>query len=116
MKVEDVIFETECVFEEVYLDSDDNILSEAAVRQWKRQGQKLVKKYRCMSGPKKNRLVGSPGSCATRKDPKKVRRGKKIMRTKKGVINRKAAISKRKSISNILSKLNARLMGKTPKN
>ena len=113
MKVEEVLFENECVMEEVFVDENNEVLSESAVRQWKKQGNKMVKKYRCLAGPKKNRLVSKPGDCATRKDPKKVRMGRKIMRTKKGVISRKSKISKRKSISKILSKLNARLMGKT---
>ena len=115
MKLNGVLFETECILEEVYVDDNDEVLTEAAVRQWKRNGQKLVKKYRCLAGPKKNRMVNKPGDCATRKDPKKVRHGRKTMRTKKGTIMRKSKISKRKSISKILSKLNARLMGKTPK-
>lgn len=115
MKVEEVLFEHECVLEEVFVDENNEVLSESAVRQWKKQGNKMVKKYRCLAGPKKNRLVSKPGDCATRKDPKKVRMGRKIMRTKKGVITRKSKISKRKSISKILSKLNARLMGKTVK-
>jgi len=115
MKVEQVLFEQICEFEEVYVDENGEILSEMAVRQWKRKDSKLVKKYRCMQGPKKNRLVTKPGDCAMRKDPAKVRRGRKLMRTKKGTIMRKSKIAKRKSISKILSKLNARLMGKTPK-
>ena len=115
MKVEEVLYEQECIFEEVYVDENDEVLTEAAVRQWKRRGAKMVKKYRCLSGPKKNRLVSKPGDCAVRKDPAKVRRGRKIMRAKKGVIGRKAKIAKRKSISKILQKLNARLMGKTPR-
>jgi len=113
MKVEEVLFEHECILEEVFVDENNKVLSEAAVRQWKKSGNKMVKKYRCLAGAKKNRLVSKPGDCATRKDPKKVRQGRKIMRTKKGVISRKSKISKRKSISKILSKLNARLMGKT---
>ena len=113
MKVEEVLFEYECVMEEVFVDENNEVLSESAIRQWKKQGNKMVKKYRCLAGPKKNRLVSKPGDCATRKDPKKVRMGRKIMRTKKGVISRKSKISKRKSISKILTKLNARLMGKT---
>lgn len=115
MKVEEVLFEYECELEEVWVDENDDVLSEAAVRQWKKSGQKMVKKYRCLSGPKKNRLVTNPGDCAQRKNPAKVRHGRKVMRTKKGVINRKSQISKRKSISQILQKLNARLMGKIPK-
>jgi len=112
MKVEEVLYEYECILEEVYVDENDEILSEAAVRQWKKSGNKLVKKYRCLAGTKKNRLVSKPGDCATRKDPRKVRQGRKLMRTKKNVISRKSKISKRKSISKILTKLNARLMGK----
>ncbi len=113
MRVEEILYEGLCEFEEVFVNESNEILSEAAVRQWKRQGQKMVKKYRCLSGAKKNRLVTKPGDCATRKDPRKVRLGRKIMRTKKGVIARKSKVSKRKSISKILAKLNARLMGKT---
>ena len=115
MKVDEVLFEYECELEEVYVDENDEILSEAAIRQWKRRGARMVKKYRCLSGAKKNRLVSKPGDCAVRKDPKRVRLGRKIMRQKKGVIKRKSQIAKRKSISKILQKLNARLMGKTPK-
>lgn len=115
MKVYEVLDE-DCVdCEIVFVDEDNNILSEAAVRQWKRSGQKLVKKYRCLSGPKKNKLVSNPGDCAVRKDPRKVRHGKKVMRSKKRSIMRKSLISKRKSISKILQKLNARLMGKSVK-
>lgn len=114
MKVKEILVEYECLLEEVYVDENDEVLSEAAIRQWKRQGQKLVKKYRCLAGSKKNRLVSKPGDCGTRKDPAKVRRGRKTMRAKKSTIMRKSKIAKRKSISKILSKLNARLMGKTP--
>lgn len=115
MKVDDVLFEYECELEEVWVDDNNEVLTEAAIRQWKKSGQKMVKRYRCMAGPKKNRLVTKPGDCAQRKDPAKVRMGRKIMRSKKGVIQRKSKIAKRKSISKILAKLNARLMGKTPK-
>ena len=113
MKVEDILFEHECELEEVWVDENDEILSEAAVRQWKKSGAKMLKKYRCLAGPKKGRMVSKPGDCAVRKDPAKVRHGRKVMRSKKGVISRKTKISKRKSISKILTKLNARLMGKT---
>ncbi len=113
MKVADVLFEHECIMEEVFVDENGEVLSEAAVRQWKKQGNKMVKKYRCLAGAKKNRLVSKPGDCATRKDPRKVRQGRKLMRTKKGIIMRKSKVSKKKSISKILTRLNARLMGKT---
>ncbi len=104
-----MLYDCECVI----VDEDDNILDEAAIRQWKKTSSGKVMKYRCTSGPKKGRLVSKPGACGIRKDPKRKRIGKKTMRAKKGVIQRKSAISKRKGISKMLKKLNARLMGKT---
>ena len=110
MKIDELLYDCECVM----VDEDDNILDEAAVRQWKRTSSgKRVMKYRCMSGPKKGRLVSKPGGCGIRKDPKRKRIGKKVMRSKKNIIQRKSAITKRKGISKMLKKLNARLMGKT---
>ncbi len=96
----------------VIVDENDNIIEEGATRQWKRIGQKRVMKYRCMSGPKKGKLVSKPGSCGIRKDPKRKRIGKKVMRSKKGTIQRKSKITKKTGISKMLRKLNARLMGK----
>lgn len=110
MKVDELLYDCECVM----VDEDDNILDEAAVRQWKKTASgKRVMKYRCQSGPKKGRLVSKPGGCATRKDPKRKRIGKKVMRSKKGIIRRKSAITKKTGISKMLTRLNARLMGKT---
>lgn len=87
-------------------------LSEAAKRQFKRIGNEIRKRYRCTAGPKKGKLVSEPGKCATRKDPKNVRRGRKVMRSKKGTIKRKAAITKRKAISRLVANMNRRLSGK----
>ncbi len=108
MILDEIIYDCELV----WVDEDDNILDEGAVRQWKRIGQKRVIKYRCMSGPKKGRLVSKPGSCGIRKDPKRKKLGRKILRAKKGTIQRKSKISKRTGISKMLRKLNAKLMGK----
>lgn len=100
------------IYETVYVDIDDNILSEAAIRQFKRSGKKIVRKYRCTTGAKKGRMASSPSDCTKRKDPKKVRQGRKTMRAKKGTIKRKSMITKRTSISKIVTRMNARLMGK----
>lgn len=86
-------------------------LQEASVRQWKRFGTEIRKRYRCTSGPKKGKLVADPSKCAGRKDPKKVRQGRKLQRTKKNVIQRKAKISKRKQISKMVTRMNKRLRG-----
>ena len=109
MRLDEILYDCECVM----VDEDGNILDEGAKRQWKRTAKGRVMKYRCMSGPKKGRLVSKPGGCATRKDPKRKRIGKKVMRSKKGIIKRKSSITKKTGISRMLSKLNARLMGKT---
>ncbi len=102
----------DCLFEEVYVDDDDNILTEAAMRQFKLTNKRITRKYRCMAGPKKGRLVAKPSGCATRKDPAKVRHGRKVMRSKKGVIARKTKITKKKAMNKIVAKMNRRLMGK----
>jgi hypothetical protein len=110
MLVSDVYPEILC--EEVIVDDEDNILTEAAIRQYKRDGKKIIKKFRCLAGPKKGKLASSASDCTKRKDPKKVRQGRKIMRSKKGTIKRKSAITKRTSISKIVARMNWRLMGK----
>jgi hypothetical protein len=104
-------------WEVIYVDEDNNVLNEAAVRQFKKskEGNKMEKKYRCTSGQKAGKIVSAPASCSKRIDPKKRRQGKKIMRTKGKTIQRKSKISKKKSISKIVSRLNARMMGKTTK-
>ena len=103
------------IWEDVYTDSIGNILSEAAVRQFKREGKNIIRRYRCTTGPKKGKMVSHPGDCSKRKDPKKVRQGRKVMRSKKNTIARKSAITKRTSISKIVAKMNARIMGRLPK-
>ncbi len=114
MKLHEVLPEDfcECMYEEVFVDEDDNILDEAAMRQWKRVGQEIKKRYRCLSGPKAGKLVASPQACATRKDPKRIRHGRKVMRSKKGTIARKTRVAKRKQLSRMVAKMNRRLAGK----
>ena len=111
MKLFEILYDMD-LCEEIYVDEDDNILSEAAIRQFKLVNKKITRKYRCMAGPKKGRLVSKPSGCATRKDPMKVRHGRKIMRSKKGIIQRKSRITKNKAMNKIVKKMNRRLMGK----
>ncbi len=111
MKLFDILQEETCC-EEVYVDEDGNILSEAAVRQFKIVDKKITKRFRCTSGPKKGKLVANPSACSKRPDPKKVRQGRATMRSKKGVVQRKAKVSKKKAMNRIVAKMNARLTGK----
>ena len=107
------LFQEDNGCEVCYFDEDGNeLLDEAAVRQFKKQGNKIVKKFRCLSGPKAGRLVSNPSGCGMRKDPKKVRQGRKTMRQKGAIINRKGQIAKKKAVSAQVTKLNKRLSGK----
>lgn len=113
MLLDEILYDVVC--EEVYTDEDGNILTEAAMRQFKRFGTRIKRQYRCTAGPKKGKIVASPQSCATRKDPRKVRHGRRVARMKQGIRVRKTQIEKRKSISKMVTKMNQRLSGKTPK-
>lgn len=108
MFLDEIFYECEVV----YADEDGNILSEAAVRQYKRFGSKIKKQFRCTSGPKKGKIVASSASCSKRKEPRRVRLGRKIARTKKGIRILKSKISKRKSMSKFVSRMNKRLRRK----
>lgn len=103
--------EEDCQYEKCWVDKDDNILSEAAVRMFKRFGKEIKRRYRCTTGPKKGKPVTDPSKCATRKDPKKVRHGRKVARAKKGVRIRKSKIAMRTSMSKMVRRMNARLKG-----
>jgi len=101
----------ECEYTECWVDKDDNILSEGAVRIFKRFGKEIKRRYRCTTGPKKGKPVSHPSKCATRKDPKKVRHGRKVARAKKGIRVRKTKIARRTSMSKMVTRMNARLSG-----
>ena len=47
----------------------DENLEEAQT--WARSGKKVVRKYRCSSGPRKNRIVSKISACFAAPDPKK---------------------------------------------
>lgn len=113
MKIYEILYECQEVYvDEDYVDDLDDVLDEAAIRQFKKQNGKLTKKYRCTSGPKAGKIVSDPCKCGQRKDPKKVRQGRKTMRSKKGIIQRKGTVSKRKYISRLVSRMNKKLAGK----
>jgi hypothetical protein len=104
--------EEECEYMEVFVDPATNeILSEAAVRQFKLKNKKIKRMYRCTSGPKKGRPVSDPKQCMQRKDPAKVRQGKKNMRRGKAVRKRKAKITRKSAISRNARRLNKSLKG-----
>ena len=80
-------------------------------RQFKRYGNKFERQFRCMSGPRKGRLVKDIKKCGMRKDPKQVRAGKKSSRVRKGERVRKTKLAKRRAPSQKVQRLNKRLRG-----
>lgn len=73
----------------------EEFLAESATMAWGKVGNKVVKRYRCMTGPRQGRLVSTPGGCATRVDPKKRIQMKKLMAKMGNRIARKAKRTKR---------------------
>lgn len=62
---------------------------------WARSGQKVVRKYRCMSGARKGRVVKEPSQCFRAKDIKKRIQLKKTKARLGGRMARKAKRTKR---------------------
>jgi len=107
------------LFEENELFEDGSLIPEIPVkrskrtvtRQFKRYGNKFDRQYRCMTGPRKGRLVKNPQKCGMRKDPKQVRAGKKSSRMRKGERVRKTQLAKRRAPSKTVQRLNKRMRG-----
>lgn len=85
--------------------------SRTVTRQFKRYGNNYERQFRCMSGPRKGRLVKNPQKCGVKKDPKQVRAGKKAARIKKGQRVRKTKLAKRRTNSQTVQRWNKRLRG-----
>lgn len=73
---------------EEYIDLDEK-------RVWAKRGNKVVRKFRCMSGPRKGRMVSSPAQCSKPKDMKKSRTLKKTKAQKGYRMTKKANKTKR---------------------
>jgi hypothetical protein len=73
----------------------EEFLAESATMAWGKSGDKIVKKYRCLSGTRKGRLVTNPGDCSKRIDPKKRIQMKKTMAKLGKRIARKSKRTKR---------------------
>lgn len=71
------------------------IILETAKPIWARTGDKIVRKYRCVSGRKQGQIVSSPDICGGSVDLKKSMKLKKTMLSKGARIARKAKKTKR---------------------
>jgi hypothetical protein len=79
------------IIEEITQDFEDLLEK----RVWAKSGSKIVRKTRCVSGPRKGRVVSSPAQCNAPKDIKKSRVMKKTRAAKGFRMARKARRTKR---------------------
>ena len=84
---------------EFFIDPEEDVLEEGQT--WARSGKKVVRKYRCSSGPRKNRVVSKMAQCFAAPDIKKRQQLKK---TKARLGNRLAKKAKRTKRINPASK------------
>jgi len=92
--------------DEITTDELDEILER---RVWAKSGNKLVRKTRCMSGPRKGRVVSNPSQCSKPKDMKKSRTLKRTKAAKGARMKMKAKKTKRTNpLSKRLRKMNKR--------
>lgn len=60
-----------------------------------KSGNSIKRKFRCTTGKKRGKIVGSPSACFSPVDLKKKFRMKQLQRTKGHLMHRKAKITKR---------------------
>lgn len=78
---------------EFFIDPEEENLEEGQT--WARSGKKVVRKYRCSSGPRKNRVVAKMSQCFAAPDIKKRQTLKKTKARLGGRMIRKAKKTKR---------------------
>jgi hypothetical protein len=85
--------------------TEDSVLLEKQI--WGRRGAKLVRKYRCTSGRRKNRIVATPAQCFAAPNIKARVRMKQLRRRLGAKMMRKAQRTKRVNpASRVLRRLN----------
>jgi len=78
---------------EFFIDTIEESLEEGQT--WARSGKKVVRKYRCSSGPRKNRIVAKMAQCFAAPDIKKRQQLKKTKARLGKRLIRKAQKTKR---------------------
>jgi hypothetical protein len=78
---------------ELFIDQTEEDLEEGQT--WARSGKKVVRKYRCSSGPRKNRIVAKMAQCFAAPDIKKRQRFKRVKARLGARMIRKAKKTKR---------------------
>lgn len=78
---------------EFFIDPEEEVLEEGQT--WARSGKKVVRKFRCSGGPRKNRVVAKMSQCFAAPDIKKRQTLKKTKARLGGRMIRKAKKTKR---------------------
>jgi len=92
--------------DEITTEELDDILEK---RVWAKAGKKIVRKTRCMSGPRKGRVVSNPSQCSKPKNMKKSRTMKRTQASKGARMKMKARKTKRtNALSKRVRKMNKR--------
>jgi len=78
---------------EFFIDPEEDVLEEGQT--WARSGKKVVRKFRCSGGPRKNRVVAKMAQCFAAPDIKKRQTLKKTKARLGGRMIRKAKKTKR---------------------
>ena len=78
---------------EFFIDPEEEVLEEGQT--WARSGKKVVRKFRCSGGPRKNRIVAKMAQCFAAPDIKKRQTLKKTKARLGGRMIRKAKKTKR---------------------
>jgi len=93
---------------EVFDLSEDD-LEEGAKMVWARSGNRVVRKYRCSSGRRKNRIVSNPADCNKPIDIRKRQKMKQTRAAKGARMARKSKKTKRANPASIrVQRLNKR--------
>lgn len=118
MKLDD-LFEVEIMstwedVEDEYLIVDDEDLQESVKIAYARQGDKIIRKYRCTGpGPKQGRIVSNPANCGRALNPKRRIIARKTYAAQGSKISRKRKKTmKRNPVSLRVQKLNKALRKK----
>jgi hypothetical protein len=82
------------------------VQTEGVVQIWSRSGGKMVRKYRCTSGARKNRIVSKPSVCTQPKKASSVFALKKAKARRGSTIRVKTARTKRATQSRRIGALN----------
>ncbi len=74
---------------------EHTVVMETVRRVWARKGRAVVKKFRCVTGRKKGRIVNTPADCGTIVDLKKRQNFKRTKLTKANRIKLKTKRTKK---------------------